>query len=74
MATIRRDLAHTIVMEWAEHRLKNEDIPGEARRSQDIQAGCAHKWGTIEMQAKNVCSPEVPSGVVPVTLTASKAR
>ena len=31
MATIRRDLAHTIVVEWAEHRLKNEDIPGEAK-------------------------------------------
>ena len=40
----------------------------------NIQAGGAHKWRTIEMQAKNVCSPDVPPGPVPAAPAASKAR
>jgi hypothetical protein len=54
-----------------QRRHSNED----ARSVQDIQAGGAHRWRTtIEAQAKNACSPDVPPAPVPAAPAASKAR
>ena len=64
MVTSRQGLAYTMLQN-GKHRHSNEDIPDESKTFKQV----VHTSG--ELQAKNVCSPDVPPVPVPA---APKAR